>query len=190
MKAGRIIGFGMGALVGAGILLAAKTPGADEAEARVKRGEYLVKIGGCADCHTPKKMGPKGPEDDPGRFLAGHPENHQLPPPPDLSGTPWFAATAGMTAWTGPWGISYASNLTPDEHTGLGIWTEEIFIKAMRTGQHFGEGRAILPPMPWQNLAALTDEDLQSIYAYLRSIRPVRNRVPNPVPPGAAPHFE
>ena len=190
MKFLRLVGFGLGSVAGLVLLMGAKAPEADKLEARIQRGEYLVKLGGCTDCHTPKKMGANGPEDDASRFLSGHPEEQMLPTPPDLTQTPWFAATAGMTAWTGPWGISYASNLTPDENTGLGIWTEEIFVKAMRTGQHYGEARPILPPMPWQNLAGLTDEDLKSIYAYLRTIRPVKNRVPEPVPPGGARNFE
>jgi len=148
----------------------------------VARGRYLVKLGGCSDCHTPKKMTDQGPVDDPALYLAGHPADAQLPPPPDLSQTPWFAATAGMTAWTGPWGISYAANITPDPHTGIGIWTEEMFIQAMRTGRHMGEGRTILPPMPWQALSEGTAEDLKAIYAYLKSIPAVHNAVPQPVP--------
>jgi len=89
-----------------------------------------------------------------------------------------------MTAWAGPWGISYAANLTPDQNTGLGIWTEYMFIKAMRTGKHMGAGRDILPPMPWQNLNKLSDADLRAVYAYLRTVPAVKNRVPDPVPPG------
>jgi hypothetical protein len=88
--------------------------------------------------------------------------------------------TAGLTAWAGPWGGSYAANLTPDEATGLGIWTEELFIQALRSGKHMGVGRDILPPMPWQNCAVLTDSDLRAIFAYLRSIPPIRNSVPVP----------
>jgi hypothetical protein len=156
---------------------------------RVERGKYLVALGGCGDCHTPLKMGPRGPEPDRARLLSGHPEDVRLPPP-DLKPGPWFAATAGMTAWAGPWGVSYAANLTPDETTGLGIWTEEMFIKAMRTGKHMGVSRDILPPMPWQNVAAATDEDLKAIYAYLRSIPPVTNHVPDPLHPGGPLGFE
>lgn len=156
----------------------------------VKRGEYLVRLAGCSDCHTPKKMTVRGPEDDLSRFLSGHPDGSKLPDPPKLPPGPWFAATAGMTAWTGPWGVSYAANLTPDVNTGLGIWTEEMFFKAMRTGKHYGASRDILPPMPWQNLSKLTDDDLRAVFAYLRSIPPVRNRVPEPVPPGGHPGYE
>jgi Cytochrome c len=148
----------------------------------VARGKYLVTLGCCYDCHTPKKLGPNGPEDDLSRLLSGHPEESKLPPPPDLNGNPWFASTAGLTAWSGPWGISYAANLTPDTNTGLGIWTEDMFIRAIRDGKHMGHGRDLLPPMPWQYFRNLTDDDLKSIFAYLRSIPPVRNRVPDPVP--------
>ena len=95
-----------------------------------------------------------------------------------------------MTAWAGPWGISYAANLTPDRDTGLGIWTEDIFIRTMRTGKHFGVARDILPPMPWQDLSQLTDDDLKAIFTYLRSIPPIRNHVPEPVPPGGRVGFE
>lgn len=168
---------------------ATETP-ASATTSRVERGQYLATVGGCNDCHTPLKMGPKGPEPDFSRLLSGHPEGTRLPPPPKLENSPWFAATAGMTAWTGPWGISYAANLTPDENTGLGIWTEAMFIKAMRTGKHMGESRDILPPMPWQNVARATDEDLKSLYAYLRSIPAIQNRVPEPVPPGSQNHYE
>ena len=107
-----------------------------------------------------------------------------------LEGFLWGASTAGMTAWSGPWGVSYASNLTPDINTGLGIWTEEMFIKAMRTGKHYGASRDILPPMPWQSLAKLTDEDIRSVFAYLRSLSPVRNQVPEPLPVGGKPELD
>jgi hypothetical protein len=92
----------------------------------------------------------------------------------------WTGA-ATNTAFAGPWGISYAANLTPDRLTGIGIWNEEVFVKTIRSGRHWGVARPILPPMPWQNVAGLTDEDLSSVYAYLRSIQPVRNQVPDAV---------
>lgn len=152
------------------------------AEALVARGKYLVQLGGCADCHTRKEMTDKGPVDDLKMKLAGHPEGLLLPPPSGNSG-PWFAATAGMTAWTGPWGISYASNLTPDPETGLGDWSEAEFIAALRTGRHRGNGRPILPPMPWQPLGEATEADLKAIFAYLRSLPAVKNLVPEPQPP-------
>ena len=161
--------------------------------ARIKRGEYLVTLGGCNDCHTPWKMGANGvPEPDMTRMLSGHPEGMKLPPPPKPVG-PWMiAATATNTAWAGPWGISYTMNLTPDENTGIGIWTEDIFIRTMRSGKHMGTSRPIMPPMPWFNYGKATDEDIKSVYAYLRSIPPIKNRVPDyeepkgPPPPAPA----
>jgi mono/diheme cytochrome c family protein len=150
---------------------------------RVARGRYLVTSIGCTDCHTPKTLGPEGPAADPKRFLAGHPEGDALPPPPAAQG-PWIAsATWDLTAWAGPWGVSYAINLTPDENTGIGSWSEETFTKALRTGRHMGVSRPILPPMPWQNFRNLSDEDLRAVYAYLRTIPPVKNRVPEPLAP-------
>jgi mono/diheme cytochrome c family protein len=150
----------------------------------VERGHYLVKVIGCSDCHTPKIMTDEGPVLDESRLLSGHPDGGALPKPPDSSG-PWIATGSwDLTAWSGPWGISYTANLTPDTNTGIGIWTEDMFVRAIRTGRHMGQSRPILPPMPWQFYRDLTDEDLAAIYAYLRTIPPVHNRVPEPVPPG------
>ena len=158
-------------------------PEAAVPEISAERGEYLVTVGVCNDCHTPWQMGPEGPAPDMTRLLSGHPEGMELPPPPDLE-APWGAAFAlTNTAFAGPWGISYATNLTPDENTGMGIWTEQMFIDAMRKGRHMGTSRPILPPMPWPWYSKMTDEDLKSVYAYLRSIPPIQNRVPEPVPP-------
>lgn len=152
------------------------------ASAQIARGEYLVTVGGCNDCHTPLKMGPKGPEPDFSRRLSGHPEALKMPPAPKLGQGPWmWSGAATNTAFAGPWGISYARNLTPDRLTGTGIWTEEMFIKTLRTGRHWGVARPILPPMPWQNYAQMKDEDLRAIFAYLRSIKPIRNEVPDAV---------
>jgi mono/diheme cytochrome c family protein len=171
------------------LLLTASRTGETAKTAQVARGKYLVSFGGCNDCHTPLKFTEKGPVPDFSRMLSGHPENTKLPPP-DLKPGPWFATTAGMTAWAGPWGISYAANLTPDSNTGLGIWTEQMFVQAMRTGKHMGSGREILPPMPWQSMSQLTDEDLKSIYAYLRTVPAMVNHVPAPVGPGGKGSFE
>ena len=147
----------------------------------VDRGKYLVNAFGCSDCHTPKKMGKTGPELDTTRMLSGHPAGDAMPPAPALKG-PWIAAASwDQTAWAGPWGVSYSVNLTPDKDTGLGHWTAKMFIDAMRTGKHMGASRPILPPMPWQSLATMTDNDLQAMFAYLQSLPPVSNRVPDPV---------
>jgi len=155
----------------------------------VQRGAYLVNMLGCNDCHTPHKMGPKGPEPDMTRMLSGHPADLKMPPPPDLGKGPWVWAGSGtMTAFTGPWGVSYTMNLTPDPETGLGKWTEKMFIEAIRTGRHLGKGRPILPPMPWPAFRNATDKDLKAVFAYLKSLPPVKNKIPEPVePPKATP---
>jgi hypothetical protein len=126
-------------------------------------------------------MGPNGPEPDTSRLLSGHPQTEKLPPPPPPSG-PWIASVAAIgTAWSGPWGISYTANLTPDPETGLGQWTEQQFVDTIRNGRHQGRGRELLPPMPWQAFRNFSDEDLRSIFAYLRTIPPIKNKVPDPV---------
>lgn len=154
--------------------------------ARVERGKYLVTMIGCSDCHTPLKMGARGPEPDMARFLSGHPEAIGSLPSAPAHG-PWlWAGAATNTAFSGPWGVSYAANLTPDRNSGLGIWTEEMFVKAIRTGRHMGQSREILPPMPWPAFRTASDEDLKSIYAFLRTVKPVANHVPDVQPPAVA----
>lgn len=146
-----------------------------------ERGKYLVSAAGCNDCHTPMKMGANGPEPDMSRMLSGHPEGMKVDKPPKLEGT-WMAAVSNtFTAWSGPWGVSYTANLTPDQNTGLGIWTEDMFIKAIREGKHMGTSRPILPPMPWPAFRNYSDEDLKAIFAYLKTIPPVVNHVPDPI---------
>lgn len=161
---------------------------AGDAKSQLKRGEYLATFGGCHDCHSPKVMTPNGPAPDTTRLLSGHPADAQLPPVPAGVVGPapnqWTALTnSDLTAWVGPWGTSFAANLTPDKATGVGGWTVEQFIKTMRTGKHLGVGRPILPPMPWFNVAVLSDADLKALFAYLRSMKAIRNQVPSPVPP-------
>jgi mono/diheme cytochrome c family protein len=151
------------------------------------RGEYLVTIGGCNDCHTPWKMTPNGPALDMDRMLSGHPEQLVMPPSPPPSG-PWGVATSlTNTAIAGPWGVSFTRNLTPDPETGLGAWTERDFIATIRNGKHMGHGRPLLPPMPWFNYAKMTDDDLKAVWAYLQTVPAVKNRVEDPRPPAAAP---
>jgi hypothetical protein len=178
------------ALLGATSRAAAPAPSAfatDNSTARVERGAYLVKTMGCHDCHTPWKPGPRGPEPDMSRALSGHPAELVMPPAPALPSGPWlWIGAATNTAFAGPWGVSFTANLTPDAETGLGKWTDEMFVQAIRTGRHQGRGRPILPPMPVQVYANATDEDLKAIFAYLQSITPVRNRVPAPVDPPEA----
>jgi mono/diheme cytochrome c family protein len=153
----------------------------------VKRGEYLVTTQACNDCHTPFKMGPKGPEPDMTRMLSGHPAGQKVSPPPRFNADWQWAGIGGMTAFAGPWGVSFTANLTPDKETGLGNWTEEMFMSAIRTGKHAGVGRAILPPMPWPWYGKMTDADLKAMFAYLQTIKPIKNAVPSPVPPSGAP---
>jgi len=173
-------------IVSAAVLFAGLAPLRQHPSPSADRGRYLVASIGCADCHASKVFGPDGPEPDMTRFLAGHAENAELPPPPHLPVGPWMAmANADFTAWSGPWGVSYAINLTPDENTGIGSWSEDTFVKAVKTGRHMGVSRPILPPMPWTAFRNLTDEDLRSIFAYLRTIPAVHNRVPEPVAPRA-----
>lgn len=152
----------------------------------VERGRYLVTIMGCNDCHTPWHMTDKGPEPDMSRMLSGHPQSLAIEAPPPAPGGPWqMTAAATNTAWAGPWGVSFTANLTPDPETGLGKWTAETFIAAIRTGRHEGQGRPILPPMPYPMIRNATDEDLRAIFAYLQSIPAIRNRVPQPIDPPA-----
>ncbi len=162
-----------------------KAPKASQKEL-VTRGKYLVTIGNCGDCHSPKVFGPMGPMPDTTKLLSGSPADAPIPPLPAgvLAPDKWGAVTSNdMTIWRGPWGVSFTRNLTPDTATGLGSWSEEMFAKTLRTGKHMGEGRDLLPPMPWQGLSALSDYDVRAIYTYLRTITPVHNAVRDPLPP-------
>jgi mono/diheme cytochrome c family protein len=173
-----------------GVALATSEPAraADKPAAQaVARGKYLVETGGCGDCHTPLKMGPNGPEPDQSRALSGHPEALQMPPAPALPEGPWLVvSSATNTAWAGPWGVSFSANLTPDAQTGLGGWTQRDFVQTIRTGRHVAKGRPLLPPMPVPAYNNFSDADLAAIYAYLRTVPAVNNRVPQPRPPVTA----
>jgi mono/diheme cytochrome c family protein len=180
--------FGCVTLLAAGAACASQQTATQSATSPIERGRYLVAIGGCNDCHTPKVLTSGGLQLDTARLLSGHRATEPPPAIPTGAITPtgWAALTTGDgTAWAGPWGVSFAGNLTPDV-SGLGAWTPEIFVKAMRTGKHLGNGRPILPPMPWYGLGQLTDDDLQAVFAYLRSLRAVSNVVPAPIPPTGA----
>jgi len=161
------------------------------AQTPVERGKYLTTVGGCNDCHTPKTFGPNGPEADMTKELSGHPASDKIPAVPQKLFPPaggFGTLTNGhLTAWIGAWGISYAMNLTPDKATGLGSWTEQMFIDALRSGKHQGTGRAILPPMPWNWYRNMTDDDLKAIFAYLQSLPPISNAIPDPTPPDKLP---
>jgi cytochrome c553 len=154
-------------------------PGQSNTRTPVERGKYLVETAGCHDCHTPYKNG----QPDMTRILMGHPQEIKISAPAKLP-SPWnMAGSETNTAWTGPWGVSFSTNLTPDRNTGIGLWTEQMFIDTIRKGKHGGTGRDILPPMPWTGYAKLTDADLKAIFAYLKSIPAITNRVPQPLPP-------
>jgi mono/diheme cytochrome c family protein len=156
------------------------------APSAAERGKYLVTILGCNDCHTPLQMGPNGPAPDMTRMLSGHPESMQLPPPPKLDAVWMWAGTGTNTAFIGPWGTTYSANLTPDQNTGIGIWTEEMFLTALKSGKHMGTSREIQPPMPWRWYRNMTDEDLEAIYAYLKTVPAIANHVPDYAPPGGS----
>ncbi|MGQ0507695.1 MAG: diheme cytochrome c-553 [Myxococcaceae bacterium] len=159
--------------------------------AEIKRGEYLVHVGGCNDCHTPWAFNSElgVPLQDMTKMLSGHPEG--APDPAGKYAKPDMAVIGPtFTAFAMPFGIVYSPNLTPDKDSGIGTWTQEMFIKSMRTGRHMGgekSARPIYPPMPWQSVARMTDPDLKAVFAYLQSIPAIKNTVPDPkVPPEAA----
>ena len=187
------IGSSIATLLGAALAIVSPLAGSDEpatdaAGSKLAHGKYLVTIAGCNDCHTPLVMGPEGPERDMTRMLSGHPESLVMPPRPVLPEGPWGAvAAATFTAWSGPWGVSFTANLTPDPETGLGKWTLQNFRDTLRTGRRMGRGREILPPMPIPMYKNLTDDDIEAIFTYLQSIPAVKNHVPEPLPPPEAP---
>lgn len=150
----------------------------------IKRGSYLVSITGCDDCHSPKIMGAHGPEVDMSNRLSGHPAHMPLAKADPAVLKSWVLFNQTNTAVVGPWGVSYASNITSSS-SGIGNWTEAQFIKALREGKSKGVdgGRMILPPMPWQNIGKASDEDLKAMFAYLKSTKPVDNIVPQPIAP-------
>lgn len=162
--------------------LMSAAPALPTGEDLVKRGEYLVNVGLCNDCHSPKIFTEQGPEPDPARILSGNPGDM---PFEDFDSSALMGGRVLMnehfTAFAGPWGVSYSANLTPDA-SGIGSWTEENFRTAMREGKYKGlsHNRNLLPPMPWMYFAKMTDEDLSAIFAYLKSIQPVQNVVPAP----------
>jgi hypothetical protein len=195
MKKSRIAKNGMTALalgvaLTTGGVAAAKGKDAKAKDAKadpVARGAYIVSTSGCNDCHTPwvfnKDIGMPMP--DMTRMLSGHPvggpeTQAKLDPKTDLA-----FISADFTAFKLPFGTVYSANLTPDQETGMGTWTEDMFIKAMRTGMHLGaaSGRPILPPMPWQEFRNFTDEDLKAIFAFLKTIPAIHNPVPDPKVP-------
>jgi hypothetical protein len=160
-------------------------------EEMIALGKYIVHTNGCDDCHTPKIFTENGPIPDTTRLLSGFPEGEALPSLDiEMIGPEkWIATEKHLGAWVGPWGISYASNLTPDNATGIGALSEEMFIKTLREGKWMGVGRPLLPPMPWQVYGTKTDQDLKAMYAYLQTLKPIRNEVPQPVTPDKMSEF-
>lgn len=152
---------------------------------QVEWGQHLVTVSGCQDCHSSKKMASDGPQIDSSVMLAGYmggsPENDVDRKDAQAKG---LAVTRNLTAWVGPWGVSYSANLTSDA-TGIGNWTEERFILALREGKSKGlaNSRSLLPPMPWRMFRHFTDDEIKAIFAFLKSTKPVHNIVPPPVPP-------
>lgn len=135
----------------------------------VARGKWLVAVFGCNDCHTPRL--PAG-RLDAEYTLAGHKSSDPYPRWNDSLFTKGFGmlvSTSG-TAFAGPWGVTFARNLTPDKSTGIGGWNEEAFINVLREG-------TLKPPMPLV-YGQLADSDLKAMYAYLSSLKPVKNLVP------------
>ena len=158
-----------------------------QTENDIERGKYLVEIMGCNDCHSPKRMGNNGPELIPELLLSGYPSDRPIidfTSPLIQQGFSVFYPD--LTAAIGPWGISFAANLTPHP-TGLGNWTAEQFKIALTQGKSKGleNARMLLPPMPWVNYSSMKEEDVLAIFSYLRSITPVENVVPAPVAPEA-----
>ena len=124
-------------------------------EAQVARGRYLVIIAGCSDCHTP---GALIGAPDMKRYLAGSDIGFSIP---------------GQ-------GVFVGQNLTPDKETGIGSWTSEQIITAIRTGKA-PDGGALSPVMPYPALSHLTDEDAQAIAAFLKSLPAVSNKNLGPI---------
>lgn len=159
-----------------------KTTAAKDSAARVLRGTYLVNSMGCDDCHSPKRMTANGPEIIPELRLSGFPHNGKVPPvDTSVINKGWAMLNPDLTSAVGFWGESFAANLTSDA-TGIGNWSEEQFMYAIRHGKLKGleSSRNLLPPMPWFVYKNLTDEDLKSIYAFLKTTKPVENVVPAP----------
>jgi len=163
----------------------ADAPSGAHAEDPVARGRYLVRMGSCNDCHTPwvfdKDLGM--PKPDMTRMLSGHPADA-----PDPQGT-LGKGDVGLigptfTSFALPFGVVYSANLTPDKETGIGTWTEKMFVDIFRKGRHLGgDGRGVMPPMPWFWIRNLSDDDLKAVFAYLHTIPAVYN----PVPPHKVP---
>lgn len=157
-----------------------------KSEASIERGHYLVALMDCNSCHSPKIMTDQGPIPDPERLLSGHPASQTFPgfKAGEKPKGNWLLFNPDLTTAIGPWGVSFSANLTPDP-SGIGNWTYEQFKRAITEGKHKGmeNGRSLLPPMPWQAYAALKEADIQAIFDYLLTVKPIENIVPPPIPP-------
>ncbi len=145
----------------AAVLAAVCAAPSHAADPRLDRGEYLVSIMGCTDCHTP------------GHFL-GHPDMTKF-----LSGSDVGFGVPNAGVFVGP-------NLTPDNDTGLGKWTTAQIVTAITTGVR-PDGRVLAPVMPWRGFANLKPDDAMAIASYLKSLPPVSHAVPGPFGPGDKP---
>ena len=151
----------------------------------IKRGAYLVNAVGCDDCHSPKIFTPTGFEIDMEHRFGGHPAKSTLGKAnTGVIKDGYMLFALDLTSAVGPWGQSYAANISSDE-TGIGNWTEEQFFRALREGKSKGlkESRPLLPPMPWFVYRNFSDTDIRAIFAFLKSTKPVENRVPAPKAP-------
>ena len=144
-----------------------------ETEAEIiARGRYIATaIQGCG-CHTREK--PDGSKDENWHYAGA-------PNPALATGTP---PNAGWSSRR--WKRIYARNITPDQDTGIGKWTEADFIRAMRTGIT-PDRRVLDAQMPWVAFQKITDRDLKSLWAYLRTIKPIKNIPPERIPADAKP---
>ncbi|MGI9533822.1 MAG: c-type cytochrome [Thermodesulfobacteriota bacterium] len=150
-------------------------------EIEIKMGKIMTEEFGCVDCHSPKIIVKDQIMIDEKKIFSGHPQDNVLPdfPPELVAPGKWRGLyTSSMTAWGGPWGITYSANLTPDKETGIGNWSEENFMSVIKLGIHSSLSRKMLPPMPWNEVARLGDDELRAIFAYLKSLKPIKNKVP------------
>ena len=139
------------------LLAAAASRPALADDSQIQRGKYLVQVTGCSDCHTPGGM--LG-QPDMARYLGGSDVGFAIP---------------GV-------GIYLGSNLTSDRETGLGGWSDDQIMAALRTGKT-PDGRMLSEIMPYPSFAHLSDQDAQAIVAFLKSLPPVKNKVPGPFGP-------
>ncbi len=150
---------------------------------RMEIGQAIVEGWNCSFCHSPQIKGPDGKAmPDPKRYMSGHPADEPIPTVPDmvLTSPEWmeFLDNLDSTVWATDNLVVFSANLTPDDETGIGTWTEAEFVETIRQGRHRGIERRLKYPMPWRELGELSDEELLSVYEYLMTLEPVKNKVP------------